>query len=163
MLCRNLHRSWDHSWSTDEWWRWTWYIRDVYFLHYSPLFDIPSLINHSVLGWQAPFAIVAAPNIILSAVIYLCVVEPKRGSAEKLKFPEELSVQTETSAKISFEGFKNIFNISSNRITFMQAFPGTVPWGFINIFLNDFITTTKGFGTAKGNIKKKIFLRFQFD
>ena len=102
------------------------------------------------LGWKVPYCFTSAPNIVIVSIIYFTIKEPKRGVTEKAMsdvMHEDNKNQFVYSEKINWTSFKQLFFISSNRLAFAQALPGTVPWGFINVFLNNYLSDDKGFGT----------------
>ncbi len=124
-------------------------------------------------GWKVPYAVVAAPNVLFCLILLLTVKEPKRGGQESaMNSPAETpydgdkdkkKIETAPSSdhvyteKLDWQSFKAIFSIKSNLFCFMQALFGTIPWGFITVFMNDYIAQDKGFGNDIATLTITVF------
>jgi MFS family permease len=95
-----------------------------------------------VLGWRAPFMIVAAPNFIFILVFFFSVREPQRGATED-SLKELIESGRVYTGKIDISRYREIFGIKTNVLAFLQGIPGCVPWGVFMIFLNDFFAQDK--------------------
>jgi MFS family permease len=99
-------------------------------------------------GWRLPFMIVAVPNFVLAPLFLATIREPARGRAE--------AVVTAASGgghgggghggRITWAAYKQLFQIRTNLLVFLQGLFGTVPWGVFFVFLNDFLAQDKGYG-----------------
>ena len=77
------------------------------------------------LGWKAPYAIVAIPNLVLAIVIFFTTSEPRRGMAEQKLSTVDSAVinknNVEYKGQITWTSFKGIFKIRSNIYSFLQG------------------------------------------
>jgi MFS family permease len=94
-------------------------------------------------GWRLPFVIVAVPNFVLAPLFLATIREPVRGRAETrggVEGSHGLGI------RITWAAYKQLFQIRTNLLVFVQGFFGTVPWGVFFVFLNDFLAQDKGYG-----------------
>jgi len=91
----------------------------------------------AILGWRAPFAIVAVPALASATLVKLTVKEPPRGRFGHAGDPSH-------SEKISWRKFRDVFKIPTNCLIFIQGVFGCVPWSVINTYLCDFLHEDKG-------------------
>ncbi len=102
-------------------------------------------------GWRLPFIVVAVPNFILAAVFWKWVKEPSRGQTEEsLRWLHEQGLGYHR--KISWNDYRRLFAVPTNRLAFVQAMFGTVPWGVFFIYLNDFYAQEKGFSVETATL-----------
>ena len=51
----------------------------------------------------------------------------------------------------------SLFHVRTNVLLFLQCIPGSVPWGVLFVFLNDFLAQDKGLSVAKATLIISIF------
>lgn len=102
-------------------------------------------------GWRMPFVYVALPALLVVVAFALFAKEPKRGQHE-----EGLKALLESGGvyeeRIRLSDLPILFRIRSNLMIFMQALPGTVPWGVFFVYMNDYYAHDKGFGVEKATL-----------
>ena len=99
------------------------------------------------MGWRLPFVIIAVPNFVLIALVALIMREPTRGGAEEaLRGMKERGEAYEE--KVDWARWKALFKIRTNALLFLQGLPGTVPWGMLFTFFNDYFAQDKGVGVG---------------
>lgn len=96
------------------------------------------------MGWRLPFIIVALPNFLLILLFLLTVREPSRGRAEE-SLTELIESGQAYQERINWSHYKGLFKKKTNWLIFLQAIPGSVPWGVFFIYLNDYYAQEKGF------------------
>lgn len=99
-------------------------------------------------GWRLPFMLVAAPNFVLAIVFLATVREPARGRAERALAAGDHAY----GARITWDGYRQIFRTPSNLLVFAQSVFGTVPWGVFFVYLNDFFAQDKGYSVESATI-----------
>eukprot|EP00743_Colponemidia_sp_Colp-15_P006698 GILK01007223.1.p1 GENE.GILK01007223.1~~GILK01007223.1.p1 ORF type:complete len:518 (-),score=43.92 GILK01007223.1:91-1593(-) len=99
-------------------------------------------------NWRLPFIIISAPTIFLAFVIALTMKEPTRGGSETV-LKNVFKKGMEYEERMTWPQFVNIWKIRTNQLIFLQAFPGTIPWGVIYVYLNDFMVQDKGMTVAQ--------------
>lgn len=100
-------------------------------------------------GWRLPFAMVAAPAIVLNIIAVFTLEEPARGSHEaalKSRFEadaneKEMYTYTE---RITPGKAAGIFLVRTNVLVFSQGVFGCLPWAVVVTFLNDYLHMDKG-------------------
>jgi MFS family permease len=131
-------------------------------------------------GWRLPFVLVAIPNMVLTVVIFFLLKEPHRGQMETALVQEihievdpdgkettkvqEKSTLLDTEVTVSAYSEKldlakaiKVFHIPTNLLAFAQGIPGTVPWGAIFVYLNDYLAQDKGLGTEMATLVLTVF------
>ncbi|CAL8462663.1 g2196 [Coccomyxa elongata] len=99
-------------------------------------------------GWRWPFVIVALPAILAAFLMVLTTKEPERGATEdalKDLYAVEGFVYEEKT------DVKKLALLAKSRSTLgavMQGMPGSLPWGVLLTFLNDFLSQKKGLSIA---------------
>ena len=102
-------------------------------------------------GWRLPFILVAIPNFVLALIFWKWVKEPRRGQTEdSLRWLIEQGLLYDR--KITWQDYRRLFTIDTNRLAFVQAIFGTVPWGVFFIYLNDFYAQEKGFSVEMATL-----------
>lgn len=99
-------------------------------------------------GWRTPFLLVAVPALFASRLVSTAVSEPIRGSQEEA-LKELLSKGGSYSKGPSWEKFCEALRVPTNVLLLAQALPGTIPWGVIFVYLNDFLAQEKGLSVEK--------------
>jgi len=90
-------------------------------------------------NWRMSFVIVAVPAYFLVALLLLTVPEPARGTMEK----STMGTGANYSEKISWAKFKALFKVRTIVLVFLQGIPGSLPWGVMLGFFNDFLIVEK--------------------
>ena len=92
--------------------------------------------------WRSPFLFISLPAIALAVVMVFTVREPERGAAEDIQ-AVNLNSQTHllTTAKA-----REALTTPTVVFAVLQAIPGTLPYGVVIVFLNDFLIVEKGIG-----------------
>lgn len=101
--------------------------------------------------WRLPFLIVALPNYVLGILFLLFFEEPKRGIAEKA-VADLLDAGVEYKNKMTWAAYQMIFRVPTNWILFLKSIPESIPWGVFFVFLNDYLSTNKGFSVGQATI-----------
>ena len=87
---------------------------------------------------------------------------PRRGAAETVlsevdAAAGELLLENAAAHKVSAEDFRRIFASRTNLLAIAQGIPGTVPWGFIFVYLVDFLEHTRGLPVEAATLLSLIF------
>ncbi|RMZ55585.1 hypothetical protein APUTEX25_000168 [Auxenochlorella protothecoides] len=92
------------------------------------------------LGWRAPFAIVAAPTVVL-AVLMLCTTrDPPRGRTEEaLAEVFEGNPGFVYDERMTWSKAGILLRTPTNICAIGQGLFGCIPWGMLLTFLNDFL------------------------
>eukprot|EP00924_Labyrinthula_sp_SR-Ha-C_P013150 maker-scaffold_12-snap-gene-11.16-mRNA-1 protein AED:0.01 eAED:0.01 QI:182/1/1/1/1/1/2/151/527 len=104
--------------------------------------------------WRTPFLIVSIPTYLLVAIYLVTTKEPTRGGAEDLLQDEDDGTDTgrkgfkvantgEGSHTIDMAKLKSLLSRPSVALIIFQGLPGCLPWGIIQVFLNDFMKEEK--------------------
>lgn len=102
-------------------------------------------------GWRQPFIYVAAATIVMVFLFAIIAKEPKRGQHEE-GLKELLEAGGSYEERIRLEDIPALFKVRSNLMIFMQALPGTVPWGIFFVYLNDYYAHDKGFSVEEATL-----------
>lgn len=87
-----------------------------------------------IYGWRLPFIIFSIPNLLLSFIFYVIVLDPERKK------------NVENVYKInSIKDILFLFKIKTNILVFLQGIFGTIPWSVFSIFLIDFLVVEKNY------------------
>ena len=132
-------------------------------------------------GWRLPFAVVAAPGLLVAYLVWQFAEEPKRGGAEGTHevleggvehIPSDAGEEKSTSKNAS--GKRNavstsslladfrqkstaVFSRKTNLLGFLQGIPGCVPWSIISVFMNDYLAMDKGLGVEAATSVLMVF------
>ncbi|GBF51742.1 transporter transmembrane protein [Leptospira ryugenii] len=96
-------------------------------------------------GWRQSFIYMSVPSFFFALIYLLFCREPKRGGAEDIQSPDELS------HRISLKDFKILFQNKTNLGIFLQGLPGCIPWGVFFVYLVDYYENVYGFGKAEAS------------
>jgi len=108
------------------------------------------------IGWRAPMCLLAFPNLLAAVTVLRVVKEPPRGSQEQqLKTMFESGMSYEE--KMDWMAFWKVMNKPTNKILIWQGLPGSIPWGVICVFLNDFLSQEKGLSIEKATLVVGMF------
>lgn len=102
-------------------------------------------------GWRLPFILIAAPNFALLVLLAAVMREPARGQRE-----DGLRALAERGEayhqQVDWTRWKSLFRIRTNALVMLQGLPGTVPWGMLFAFFNDYFAQDKGFGVERATL-----------
>jgi len=101
-----------------------------------------------VLGWRAPFVAISIPTLLLAPVFLLTTKDPPRGAKENAvkaargDEPEaEVVVYQE---KMDLSKLKLLIRNKTALLAFAQGLPGSLPWGVMLVFFQDFLVQDIG-------------------
>lgn len=97
-----------------------------------------------VLGWRAPFILVAVPGLLLNLAFAWIAREPRRGQHEAA-LRDFLAEGHAYSERLRLSDLPDLLRVRTNLVLLLQALPGTVPWGVFFVYLNDYYAHDKGF------------------
>lgn len=101
--------------------------------------------------WRTPFIEVAVACFVFIVLFALIGREPSRG-AHEAGLQELLAKGEAYEEKIKLSDLPRLFQVPTNRLIFMQALPGTVPWGVFFVYLNDYYAHDKGFSVEQATL-----------
>lgn len=113
-------------------------------------------------GWRVSFIIMAAPSFPLLAAYGLFARMPRRGAAESIAAgldaeSEERMLNAAASHKVNFADFRRIFHSRTNVLAILQGLPGTVPWGFLFVYLVDFLEHVRDIPVEAATLLSLVF------
>ncbi|GFH14297.1 MFS domain-containing protein, partial [Haematococcus lacustris] len=79
-------------------------------------------------NWRIPFMVVAVPAVVVACIMLLTTQEPPRGAFEE-----------------ALQGVYAEGEAYKDTITWAKGLPGSLPWGFMLVFMNDYLSQNKGF------------------
>ncbi|KAL6755542.1 major facilitator superfamily domain-containing protein [Haematococcus lacustris] len=95
-------------------------------------------------NWRIPFMVVAVPAVVVACIMLLTTQEPPRGAFEEalqgVYAEGEAYKDTITWAKV-----RVLLRLPTNWLIILQGLPGSLPWGFMLVFMNDYLSQNKGF------------------
>ncbi|KAK9830293.1 hypothetical protein WJX72_010834 [[Myrmecia] bisecta] len=101
------------------------------------------------LGWRWPFVIVAAPTIALATLMVLITSDPPRGAMEQALQEQYAHVKDFAyEERMDMAKLRKLCKIRSNICVILQGLPGSLPWGVLLTYFNDFLSQQKGLSTA---------------
>ncbi len=104
-----------------------------------------ALALRDTIGWRAVFYITGTLGVLLAAVIFFGVKEPKRGGSE----PELANVEMSTTYRFSWPVARGLFKKRTLRLLFLQGFFGVFPWNVISFWFFTYLEKERGYsGTA---------------
>lgn len=93
-------------------------------------------------NWRLPFVIVAAPSLLVALVMLLTTQEPPRGAFEEALQQRYTQGQQYTET-VSWSKVKSMLRVPSNLLCIAQGLPGSLPWGVVLTYLNDYLSQSK--------------------
>jgi MFS transporter, Spinster family, sphingosine-1-phosphate transporter len=93
------------------------------------------------VGWRGVFYITGMLGIVLAAVIFFAVREPKRGGSE----PEMAGVEQVTTYRFSWPAAKALFSKPTLRPLYLQGFFGVFPWNVITFWFFTYLEKERGY------------------
>jgi len=102
--------------------------------------------------------VVAVPTCGLAVLAWYTIPEPKRGITEKaLQSDYQAAEDFEYEEKIDWEKTKKLIKIKTNLCVILQGMPGSLPWGMLLVFFNDFLAQQKHFSVPAATLVVSIF------
>ena len=123
-------------------------------------------------GWRLPFLLISIPGLLGSILLLVLGQEPRRGGGEeeflrvsrasssssvndnKLQSTDMVSTSQQQLAadgavvayeeKLTLAKVFGLFTTPTVLLVFLQGFPGCLPWGFVGVFLNDYLSSDRG-------------------
>ncbi|EED88164.1 transporter [Thalassiosira pseudonana CCMP1335] len=92
-------------------------------------------------GWRVPFLVVSIPAMICALGVWLLVGEVERGGGEK-KSMLTSAKEKDVGRRICDED-ERVLEMNTLQ-AIVQGAPGCIPWGIINTFLNDYLSSDRG-------------------
>ena len=138
-------------------------------------------------GWRLPFLVVAIPAMFCGLIVILTATEPIRGAQEKsmlqinlnnsrnyesIETTDQISTENDNHRLLSNNDINNsikyseeitwakvyiLFSTPSTIIIYLQGLPGCVPWGMIYTFMNDYLSSDRGFTVQQATLAILIF------
>ena len=96
-----------------------------------------------VLGWRAPFVIVAVPALLAAAVMLATVSDPPRGCSEAALGGVAVRAPR-GGARAAAAAAVSVFAVPSAAAAILQGLPGSLPWGVLIVFLSDYLVAQQG-------------------
>jgi predicted MFS family arabinose efflux permease len=96
--------------------------------------------------WRTPFVVASAPNLIIVALIWLLVPEPKAAASEEATH-ELVESGLVYPKRIRVADYAGLFATRTNLFLLLQGIVGTIPWGSF-FFINKFLAEDKGLPDA---------------
>ncbi len=93
------------------------------------------------IGWRGVFYITGVLGIILAAVIFFGVREPKRGGSE----PEMAGIEMVTTYRFSWPTARALFSKRTLRPLYLQGFFGVFPWNVITFWFFTYLEKERGY------------------
>jgi len=90
------------------------------------------------VDWRWPFLVIAVPAAATGFLIWYFAEEPVRGGQEE-------GIETDALYSTSFtplfptRQFRAVLHNKTNMLVILQAFPGSIPWGVIIVYMHDFL------------------------
>jgi MFS family permease len=100
-------------------------------------------------GWRAPFAVMAIPVFILAPLLVFTTKDPPRGGKEKAveaigdEFGDA-AVEHVYEEKMDVTKLKLLLRNKTAVLAFVQGIPGSLPWGVLLVYFQDFLVQNIG-------------------
>lgn len=113
-------------------------------------------------GWRWSFVLMAAPSFPTVLLYYVLGRVPARGSAERVadrlgaEAARALALEEEQH-RVSREDFRRIFTNRTNLLALLQGLPGMVPWGFLFVYVVDFLEKERAYPVEQATIVSLLF------
>jgi len=100
-------------------------------------------------GWRAPFAVIATPIFFLAPLFLFTTTDPPRGGKENvIRAIESQSAGEEPPVvyeeKMTLFKLKQLCRNKTAVLVFVQGIPGSLPWGVMLVFFQDFLVQNIG-------------------
>lgn len=96
------------------------------------------------LGWHAPFLVIGTAGLLLNVLYLVLGKEPRRGQNEAA-LRDFIAGGHAYKERLRLRDLPGLFAVKTNLLILVQAVAGSVPWGMVFIYLNDFYAHDKGF------------------
>jgi predicted MFS family arabinose efflux permease len=94
---------------------------------------------------------------LLALLCYFMVCEPVRGGKEKA-LQDMIKAGSRYERRLTWDGFvHSLQHNQSNAILIVQGFFGSIPWGVIFVFLNDYLSQERGFSVPDATFLVLVF------
>ncbi|KAG2447464.1 hypothetical protein HYH02_007785 [Chlamydomonas schloesseri] len=107
-------------------------------------------------NWRVPFVVVAAPSLVVALVMQLTTTEPPRGAFEEA-LQERYAEGSSYEGSISWAKVRTLLRCPSNALVIAQGLPGSLPWGMVLTYFNDFMSQQKGFTVQAATLVLLLF------
>ncbi|KAG2422826.1 hypothetical protein HXX76_015768 [Chlamydomonas incerta] len=107
-------------------------------------------------NWRVPFVVVAAPSLAVALVMQLTTTEPPRGAFEEA-LQERYAEGAPYEGSISWAKLRILLRCPSNALVIAQGLPGSLPWGMVLTYFNDFMSQQKGFTVQAATLVLLLF------
>ena len=102
-----------------------------------------------VLGWRAPFAVIASPTFVLAPIFFFTTRDPPRGAKERairamLDSSNEMNEGDVYEEKMDCSKMKILMLNKTALLSFIQGIPGSLPWGVMLVYFQDFLVQDIG-------------------
>ena len=101
------------------------------------------------VGWRLPFVGVGACAVALAALLVLTVRDPPRGAMDGAAGARAAPAAAAGGCRGGAARLGRALRIGSNAVVFLQGVPGSLPWGMIMVFLNDYLAQDQGLGVRR--------------
>ncbi len=78
-----------------------------------------------------------------ASVVFNELLHPESSASEQMIVSE--SIRTKPGGGVRISSFHYVFTTPSIIIIILQGIPGCIPWGFIYVFLNDYLSSSRDF------------------
>ena len=100
-------------------------------------------------GWRAPFVAIAIPSFILIPIFFRTTRDPPRGANEKairalMEDPAHAGEIHVYDEKMDLSKLKLLLKNKTAMLGFFQGIPGSLPWGVMLVYFQDFLVTDIG-------------------
>jgi MFS transporter, Spinster family, sphingosine-1-phosphate transporter len=110
---------------------------------------ILALSLRASIGWRGLFILTGTLGVVLSAVIFFAVREPKRGASEpEMARLEQAGVEQTGVYRFSWEAARGLFRKPSLLLLFAQGFFGVFPWNVITFWFFTYLERERGYTGA---------------
>ncbi|KAG2490341.1 hypothetical protein HYH03_011288 [Edaphochlamys debaryana] len=107
-------------------------------------------------NWRVPFVVVAAPSLAVAGLMLATTREPPRGAFEEA-LQERYAEGEAYHASISWAKVGRLLRCPSNALVIAQGLPGSLPWGMVLTYFNDFLHQQKGFTVQASTLVLLLF------
>jgi len=98
-------------------------------------------------GWRYPFFVLGVPSLMIAVATKVVIDDPARGGKEPA-LSNMIKEGGSYDVRLDWNTFVNTMRNATTYLLILQSFVGSIPWGFIFVFLNDFLTQEKGMGNG---------------
>ncbi len=103
-----------------------------------------AMVLGGLIGWRGVFYVTGSLGIVVAAVIFFFVKEPKRGGSE----PELQGIEMKTQYRFSFKTALSLFKKPTLIFLFLNGFFGVFPWQVITFWFFRYLETERGYDSG---------------